>query len=303
MRANTPPASPPMSCNTAANKGVLLAFVAMAQTLVVITSGIDLSVGMIFVLTNCLASAIVVGSPLTAALGVDRRARRRARLRRHQRPHRHLRPAAADRHHDCHRRRLFRHRAVAAAAARRQRRVQLGSRRRLDRPAVLAACRQAWSRCSAWCWWSGSPTAALPSAAPPMPSARRRSAAYMSGVPIRRAKFAAYTLAGLLAGDRRLVPDLHHLFGRGLAASGGNLHAVLDRRRRARRRVAVRRRRQRGRRDLRRADLSHHRRSAVRVRSRPACGSRCSRAWCCSLAVCLGSVRLFQVRNRLDLFG
>jgi ribose transport system permease protein len=56
--------------NTAANKGVLLAFVAMAQTLVVITAGIDLSVGMIFVLTNCLASGIVVGSPLTTALGI-----------------------------------------------------------------------------------------------------------------------------------------------------------------------------------------------------------------------------------------
>ena len=55
---------------TAANKGVLLAFVAMAQSLVVITAGIDLSVGMIFTLTNCLASAVVVGSPLAAALGV-----------------------------------------------------------------------------------------------------------------------------------------------------------------------------------------------------------------------------------------
>jgi len=55
---------------TAANKGVLLAFVAMAQTLVVVTSGIDLSVGMIFVLTNCIASAIVVGSPATTILGV-----------------------------------------------------------------------------------------------------------------------------------------------------------------------------------------------------------------------------------------
>jgi ribose transport system permease protein len=56
--------------NTAANKGVLLAFVAMAQAMVVITSGIDLSVGMIFVLTNCLASAIVAGSPLMTALGI-----------------------------------------------------------------------------------------------------------------------------------------------------------------------------------------------------------------------------------------
>src|SRR5262245_14147176 len=56
--------------NTAANKGVLLAFVAMAQTLVVITAGIDLSVGMIFVLTNCLASWLVVGTALETTFGV-----------------------------------------------------------------------------------------------------------------------------------------------------------------------------------------------------------------------------------------
>ena len=55
---------------TAANKGVLLAIVAMAQTLVVLTAGSDLSVGMVLVLANCLASAIVVGSPLMTALGV-----------------------------------------------------------------------------------------------------------------------------------------------------------------------------------------------------------------------------------------
>jgi ribose transport system permease protein len=55
---------------TAANKGVLLAFVAMAQTLVVITAGIDLSVGMIFLLTNCLASWLVLGTPTETALGV-----------------------------------------------------------------------------------------------------------------------------------------------------------------------------------------------------------------------------------------
>ncbi len=55
---------------TAANKGVLLAIVAVAQTLVVLTSGIDLSVGMVMLLGNCLASHIVVGSPLETALGV-----------------------------------------------------------------------------------------------------------------------------------------------------------------------------------------------------------------------------------------
>jgi len=55
---------------TAANKGVLLAIVAMAQTLPVLTSGIDLSIGMVFVLTNCLASHLVVGTPLQATFGV-----------------------------------------------------------------------------------------------------------------------------------------------------------------------------------------------------------------------------------------
>ncbi len=55
---------------TAANKGVLLAIVAMAQTLVVLTGGIDLSVGMVFVLANCIASHLVVGTPLHAGLGI-----------------------------------------------------------------------------------------------------------------------------------------------------------------------------------------------------------------------------------------
>jgi ribose transport system permease protein len=55
---------------TASNKGVLLAFVAMAQTLVVVTAGIDLSLGMIFVLTNCLASSMVAGSALETGFGV-----------------------------------------------------------------------------------------------------------------------------------------------------------------------------------------------------------------------------------------
>ena len=55
---------------TAANKGVLLAVVAMAQTLPVLTAGVDLSIGMVFVLANCLASTLVVGSPLQAAFGV-----------------------------------------------------------------------------------------------------------------------------------------------------------------------------------------------------------------------------------------
>ncbi len=55
---------------TAANKGVLFALVAMAQTLPVLTGGLDLSVGMVFVMTNCVASSIVQGTPLETALGV-----------------------------------------------------------------------------------------------------------------------------------------------------------------------------------------------------------------------------------------
>jgi ribose transport system permease protein len=55
---------------TASNKGVLLALVAMAQTLPVLTGGLDLSVGMIFIMTNCIASAIVQGSAWQTGLGV-----------------------------------------------------------------------------------------------------------------------------------------------------------------------------------------------------------------------------------------
>ena len=60
--------------NTAANKGVLLALVAMAQTMVVITAGIDLSVGMVFVLCNCLASQLVAGDAVHTAARRHRRA-------------------------------------------------------------------------------------------------------------------------------------------------------------------------------------------------------------------------------------
>lgn len=55
---------------TAANKGVLLALVAMAQTFVVLTAGIDLSVGMVFILCNCLASYLLVGTPVSVGFGV-----------------------------------------------------------------------------------------------------------------------------------------------------------------------------------------------------------------------------------------
>lgn len=68
--ANHPAGLTANVAQTAANKGVLLAFVAMGQALVVLTAGIDLSVGMIFILTNCIASYIVVGSTGMTALGI-----------------------------------------------------------------------------------------------------------------------------------------------------------------------------------------------------------------------------------------
>ena len=48
---------------TVARNLAAFALVAMAQTIVVITGGLDLSVGMMFLLTNCLASVIVNGDP------------------------------------------------------------------------------------------------------------------------------------------------------------------------------------------------------------------------------------------------
>lgn len=60
----------PNVAQTAANKAVLLAFVAMAQSLVVITAGIDLSVGMVLMMTNCLASWIVLGTAVETTLGI-----------------------------------------------------------------------------------------------------------------------------------------------------------------------------------------------------------------------------------------
>lgn len=68
--ANHPAGLTANVAQTAANKGVLFAFVAMAQALVVITAGIDLSVGMVFVLTNCIASWIVVGGAVPTGVGV-----------------------------------------------------------------------------------------------------------------------------------------------------------------------------------------------------------------------------------------
>lgn len=68
--ANHPAGFSANMAQTSANKGVLLAFVAMAQTFVVLTAGIDLSVGMIFILANCVASYMLGGTAWNTTLGV-----------------------------------------------------------------------------------------------------------------------------------------------------------------------------------------------------------------------------------------
>jgi ribose transport system permease protein len=55
---------------TSSNEGIALSMVAMAQTLPVLTGGLDLSVGPMLALANCLASNLVSGSPGEIALGI-----------------------------------------------------------------------------------------------------------------------------------------------------------------------------------------------------------------------------------------
>jgi len=52
------------------NESVALAFVAMAQTLPVLLGGLDLSVGAVMTLTSCIASTLVSGSPAEIIFGM-----------------------------------------------------------------------------------------------------------------------------------------------------------------------------------------------------------------------------------------
>jgi ribose transport system permease protein len=53
-----------------ANESVAIGFVAMAQTVPVLLGGLDLSVGAVMTLTNCIASELVNGSPAQIVLGM-----------------------------------------------------------------------------------------------------------------------------------------------------------------------------------------------------------------------------------------
>lgn len=52
------------------NESVAIAFVAMAQTVPVLLGGLDLSVGAVMTLANCIASELVHGTPLQIAFGM-----------------------------------------------------------------------------------------------------------------------------------------------------------------------------------------------------------------------------------------
>ena len=53
-----------------ANEAVAIAFVAMAQTVPVLMGGLDLSVGAVMTMTSCVASALVSGTPWQIFLGI-----------------------------------------------------------------------------------------------------------------------------------------------------------------------------------------------------------------------------------------
>jgi ribose transport system permease protein len=53
-----------------ANESVAIGFVAMAQTIPVLMGGLDLSVGAVMTLANCIASSLVSGTPAQIAFGI-----------------------------------------------------------------------------------------------------------------------------------------------------------------------------------------------------------------------------------------
>src|SRR3984893_6652563 len=55
--------------SSVSNKGAVLGYVAIAQTLVILTGGFDLSVGMVMTMASCLASVLLNGSAGQTALG------------------------------------------------------------------------------------------------------------------------------------------------------------------------------------------------------------------------------------------
>ena len=257
---------------------------------------------MVFVLANCLASHLVVGTPLQAA----------ARRRRACWP-----PGAAVRAASTARS------SSTAGCSRSSRRspparsisasrwacgrcpggdvhaglADVADRRAARRRAGDAAGAARGGRC-----WSGCRSAARSSAAPRYAIGSSES----GGLHVRRAD-RPHQARGLHARrpagrDRRPAADLRHLFRRGVGGDRRRLHAELDRRRGHRRHLA---------RPAARAAPSA-RSSAPSCCAPSATCSSCSTSSRCwqplfqgvilLAAVSLGALRLLQVDNRLDLF-
>lgn len=203
---------------TAANKGTILAIVAMAQTLVVLTSGIDLSVGMVMVLANCLASHIVVGSAgasALGALGVLAAGALCGAINGLVVIFGRLQPIVT----------TIATGSVYYGAALALRPVPGGDVNADLADAltgqiggVVPSSLVLLAALVALVWWPfrrsviGRAVYAVGSS---------EAAAYMSGVPIRRAKFAAYTLSGLLAATAGLFVTFVTYSGEASAANGG----------------------------------------------------------------------------------
>ncbi len=203
---------------TAANKGTILAIVAMAQTLVVLTSGIDLSVGMVMVLANCLASHIVVGSAgasALGALGVLAAGALCGAINGLVVIFGRLQPIVT----------TIATGSVYYGAALALRPVpggdvnaDLADALTGQIAGVVPSSLVLLAALVALVWWPfrrsviGRAVYAVGSS---------EAAAYMSGVPIRRAKFAAYTLSGLLAATAGLFVTFVTYSGEASAANGG----------------------------------------------------------------------------------
>ena len=197
---------------------MLLAIVAMAQTLVVLTSGIDLSVGMVLVLANCLASThrrrLAAARWRWACSACCRRAACAARSTALIVIYGRLQPIVT----------TIATGAVFYGAALALRRVPGGD---VDASLADALTGQlpggipaslALLLALVLLIWLPYRRSEIGRAAYAIGSSE--VAAYMSGVPIRRAKFVAYTLSGLLASIAGLFVTCITYSGEASAANG-----------------------------------------------------------------------------------
>lgn len=205
---------------TAAHKGVLLAFGAMAQLFVLLTAGIDLSAGLVFIPANCVGSCMLAGSPAQVGVLLTGIADAGG-LRGAERRDRDLLPPAADHRHHRRRRGVLRADAAAAALSRNHRRAGRGADRQGLRPDPGRSGVPFRRR-------SGRLGAVPPVHAGAHGLCGRIVAGRGLHVGAAGARGAVLGLraVGVHGGGGRIVPDLHHPFGRGGAGQWRHLHVV-----------------------------------------------------------------------------